>query len=235
MEEGLLPDAPVWTDLATFRGGEWRGLVDCVSCSYPCQPFSKAGSRLDRDDGRYLWPHVARVVGEVGPEWVFLENVNNHLRVGFRRVAEDLRGLGYRVAAGLFAASEVGSPHLRQRLFAVAHSGRAGGVPPWLLHEDAGTGEEDAGPREGHAARREPAPSGRDLAVRLLPQWPPGWDDNDGWELARGLDPSCEPAVLGVADGLPDRVDRCRALGNAVLPVVAAFAFKYLARAVLDQ
>lgn len=229
MQDGIIPDAPVWTDAGTFDGRPWLGKVDCISASMPCQPFSKAGTRRGDLDGRYLWPHVRRIIGECGPQWVFLENVSNHLRVGFRRIADDLRGMGFRVAAGLFSASEVGAPHLRQRVFALAHSGCADGNAAWFLDENASSGEEEAGSCQGDASRGESAPPAGGVAVDLLDDWPPGWDDEVSWELSRGHDPSCEPTISGVADGLPERVDRCRAVGNAVLPVVAAFAFRHLA------
>lgn len=122
MEEGHLDAAPIWTDVTTFSGRPWRGLVDCLVGGYPCQPFSLAGRRQGKADPRHLWPHVARIVDEVEPAWCLFENVGAHLRMGYRRVRADLHGLGYRVAAGLFTAAEVGAPHQRERLFIVAHA-----------------------------------------------------------------------------------------------------------------
>jgi DNA (cytosine-5)-methyltransferase 1 len=121
MEDAALDRAPVWDDVATFDGRPWRGAVDIVTAGYPCQPFSVAGKRRGADDPRHLWPHVARIVGEVEPPFVFLENVAHHLRLGFPEVAGGLVGMGYRLAAGLFTAAEVGAPHKRERLFILAH------------------------------------------------------------------------------------------------------------------
>ncbi len=117
MEEGFLAQAPIWTDLKTFDGRAWRGKVDIVTAGYPCQGFSVAGRRLGAADPRHLWPEVARVISECEPRIVFLENVSNHLRLGFRSVAEDLRRMGYKVAATLLRAEEVGASHRRERLF----------------------------------------------------------------------------------------------------------------------
>ena len=75
MEDQTLDQAPVWDDLTGFDGRPWRGAVDLVSAGYPCQPFSVAGRRKGTNDPRHLWPHVARVISECGPVWVFLENV----------------------------------------------------------------------------------------------------------------------------------------------------------------
>ena len=120
MEDASLDQAVVWDDVATFDGRPWRGAVDIVTAGYPCQPFSVAGKRRGADDPRHLWPHVARIIDEVRPPFVFLENVAHHLRLGFPEVASGLVGMGYRLAAGLFTAAEVGAPHKRERLFILA-------------------------------------------------------------------------------------------------------------------
>lgn len=120
MEDAALDQAVVWDDIARFDGKPWRGAVDIVSAGYPCQPFSVAGKRRGAEDPRHLWPHVARIVGECEPPFVFLENVAHHLRLGFPEVASGLVALGYRLAAGLFTAAEVGAPHRRERLFILA-------------------------------------------------------------------------------------------------------------------
>ncbi|WP_072746537.1 DNA cytosine methyltransferase [Oceanicella actignis] len=121
MEDASLDQAVVWDDVASFDGRPWRNAVDIVTAGYPCQPFSVAGKRRGSDDPRHLWPHVARIIGEVVPPFVFLENVAHHLRLGFPEVATGLVGMGYRTAAGLFTAAEVGAPHKRERLFILAH------------------------------------------------------------------------------------------------------------------
>ena len=79
MEDKALDTAPVWDDITNFDGRPWRGTVDILSGGYPCQPFSVAGKRQGVQDPRHLWPHFARIIGECQPEWVFLENVANHL------------------------------------------------------------------------------------------------------------------------------------------------------------
>lgn len=73
MEDAALDHAPLWDDIASFDGRPWRGAVDIVTAGYPCQPFSVAGKRRGADDPRHLWPHVARIIDEVEPPFVFLE------------------------------------------------------------------------------------------------------------------------------------------------------------------
>lgn len=117
MEEKLLHPAPIWSNIKTFDGKRWRGLVDCVIGGYPCQPFSAAGRRLGEHDPRHLWPYVARIVEDIDPDYCFFENVEGHVNIGFEQVKSELERLCYRVEAGLFSAAEVGASHLRKRLF----------------------------------------------------------------------------------------------------------------------
>lgn len=121
MADGFLDRAPIWGDLKQFDGRPWRRLVDLVHGGYPCQPFSLAGRRRGARDPRHLWPDIARILAECEPEWCFFENVPGHLSLGFDVVARDLDALGYRVAAGLFTAAEIGAPHERRRFFILAH------------------------------------------------------------------------------------------------------------------
>ncbi len=121
MEDAALDCAPVWDDVTTFDSEPWRGLVDIIHGGYPCQPFSIAGRKRAHDDPRHLWPHIARIVADIGPGMCFFENVGNHLRLGFEQVHDDLQRMGYRVKTGLFTAAEVGAPHKRERLFIMAY------------------------------------------------------------------------------------------------------------------
>ena len=75
MEDSALAAAPVWDDIESFDGRPWRGRVDCVSAGFPCQPWSVAGQQRGRADERWIWPHLVRIVREVEPGIVVLENV----------------------------------------------------------------------------------------------------------------------------------------------------------------
>lgn len=119
MEEGALDQAPIWSDLSTFDPEPWRGVVDIVAGGYPCSPFSVAGKQRAHEDERHLWPHVAGFIERLEPRLVCFENVANHLRLGGHDVFSDLQRLGYRTAASLWTAEEVGAPHRRERIFIV--------------------------------------------------------------------------------------------------------------------
>lgn len=121
MAEGSMDAAPVWDDLRTFDGRPWRGVVDLVSAGFPCQPVSQAGLARGTADDRWLWPHVRRIIAEVGPSIVFLENVRG-LRTANKgaalgEVLADLARLGFVGAWGTVRASDAGAPHERARVF----------------------------------------------------------------------------------------------------------------------
>ncbi len=121
MEEAELDRAPIWNDLRSFDGRAWRGAVDLVVGGYPCQPFSAAGKRQGANDERHLWPEIRRILEEVAPPLAFFENVRGHLSLGFADVLGDLAALGFDAEWGVLAASDVGAPHKRERLFVLAH------------------------------------------------------------------------------------------------------------------
>lgn len=118
---GYFRPAPVWGDLRTFVGDGWRGHVDTILAGYPCQPFSAAGQRRGSSDPRHLWPDVLRIIAEVAPRWVFLENVEGHISLGLDAVLRDLCRLGYAVAPRICSSREVGGAHQRKRIFIVAY------------------------------------------------------------------------------------------------------------------
>jgi DNA (cytosine-5)-methyltransferase 1 len=123
MEEGLLPEAPIWSDLTTFDCTPWSGKVDIITGGFPCQPWSVAGKQLGEKDPRHLWPHVARVASELGHPTLFLENVPGILDSYYFSIRPELQSMGYRVKEGLYTAEETGAPHRRQRLFFMAVHG----------------------------------------------------------------------------------------------------------------
>ena len=114
------PDAVRHTDVRLV-GARNLAPVDVICGGYPCQPFSVAGNRLGEDDERHLWPEFARILGEMVPAFAVLENVPAHLSLGFGTVLGDLSDLGYDAEWQTLSARSVGAPHLRERVFVLAH------------------------------------------------------------------------------------------------------------------
>ena len=148
MEEGLLAPAPIWSDVRTFAGRPWRGIVDGLIGGIPCQPHSVAGQRLGEEDERDLWAPARRIIVQARPWFVLIENVEGMLHTGgLERVCRNLRRLRYEVEVGLFSASECGATHQRNRLFvlAVADAG-SGQLPQPRRGPEGRDGPRSAGP-----------------------------------------------------------------------------------------
>jgi DNA (cytosine-5)-methyltransferase 1 len=119
--DGLLPAFPIWDDVRTFDGKPWRGIVDVVSGGFPCQDISAAGKGAGIGGERSgLWREMARIVGEVRPRYVFVENSPLLVGRGLTRVLSDLAALGFDARWGVIGAHEVGAPHRRERCWIVA-------------------------------------------------------------------------------------------------------------------
>lgn len=122
MEGQSLDTAPIWDDLTTFDSKQWLGKVDIISAGFPCQPWSVAGAKKGTEDDRWLWPSIARIIREVEPNLVFLENVPGLLTGGLEHVLGDLAEMGFNAEWGCISAREVGASHKRERVFILAYS-----------------------------------------------------------------------------------------------------------------
>ncbi|MGT2515673.1 DNA cytosine methyltransferase [Sphingomonas panni] len=244
MADEALGKALVWDDLRSFDGRPWRGRVHLLSAGYPCQPFSYAGRRGGDSDPRHLWPEVARIAGEIEPEWIFCENVEGHLSMGYADVEACLRGMGYTTKAGIFTAREAGASHRRRRLFILAHADRLG----WRLRARSGAeGREpidDGAIRLRHGFGRAvlDGRGDQELDVALAgdasdrvdagcydrPIFAPGPGEFQEWDRLLAQHPDLQPALLRDGDGMADRVERTRGAGNGVCSLAASLAWAVL-------
>tara|TARA_R110002020_G_scaffold14119_1_gene50253 strand:- start:2146 stop:3063 length:918 start_codon:yes stop_codon:yes gene_type:complete len=254
MEEQGIHRAPVWDDLTTFDGKPWRGKVDLILAGFPCQPVSVAGKRKGHEDERWLFDDIARIIDEVRPTYIFLENVRGIVSRGLDRVLGALASLGYDAEWGCLQAKQTGATHKRERWFCLAYpSGFAGkrrreakdlvrttgaaqeNSEQWEWsrssadHSLGGMAHTSGTRLEGSEwprAHGEKATTHGPATELRLPCFPPGPNDLERWER---VPDALKPAVRRVADGNAYRVDRLRALGNGVVPLQAAVALSLLA------
>ena len=274
------PDVPKWRDIRTLTKEsfyERTGLrtVDIVSGGFPCQPFSIAGKRGGKDDDRYLWPEMLRVISELRPAWVLGENVPGIVNLALDQVLADLEDQGYSGQAFIVPACGVDAPHRRYRVCILAHSESVGNDGRMLRgKEDATT---DGGSRidngggtaqlfSGERRKDESATNGMADGVRTAIHeviadgsrfgcadictdtvLDAAFTNRSSRErererervqrTAKGIigghsvwdNWPDEPELDRVVDGLPNRMDRIKCLGNAVVPQQFYIFFKLIA------
>lgn len=181
------------------------GGIDLIAGGFPCQDISNIGKREGIDGQRSgLWGEFARIIGELGPRYVIVENVSALLVRGLDRVVGDLATLGYDAEWHCIPAAYIGAPHRRDRLWIVAHARSEG------LERHAGYGEAIRRAVEDRSTWAQGVCGGRHPA-----EW---WD--------------VEPGMGRVANWLPGRLVKrhLTALGNAVVPQIP----ELLGRAILE-
>ena len=199
--------------------------VDLICGGFPCQDVSSAGNRAGLAGSRSgLWREFARVVSEMRPAWVVVENVASGANLWLDAVVRDLEELAYACLPVPLSAAGVGAPHLRRRVFVVARHADQNGEPALPVDGEMAGMCGDAGSStnaNGEPLRNEP---GRSSGPRRRDADEPRGDGEEGrsaWPVREWSRRSPEPILRGVDDGLPRRMDRLRALGNAVVPQCA--------------
>ena len=215
----ILAPFPIWDDVRTFDGKPWRGIVDVVSGGFPCQDISAAGNGAGISGTRSgLWSEMARIIGEVRPRYAFVENSPMLTSRGLGTVLGDLAALGFDARWGVVSAADVGAPHLRERIWIVAHNNSKSQSTKPIHAEpvcesdmaDAKIERLQGGGAENYTERREIKNGSTFFQCGIGRRWP------------------TEPDVGRVAHGVAARVDRLKAIGNGQVPRVAATAFKLM-------
>lgn len=114
--DGWLPKFEIYDDVRNFNGISWRGKVDCLCGGFPCQDISAAGKGEGIHGQRSgLFFELARIVSEIRPKWVFLENSPCIISRGLETVLGTMVTLGYDARWCILAAADIGAPHKRER------------------------------------------------------------------------------------------------------------------------
>jgi len=239
--EQNFPKVKRYTDIYDLNATIYEKQIDIISGGFPCQPFSQAGKREGSRDNRFLWPQMLRIIQECKPPWVVAENVYGILNIEegmvFQQVCLDLEAQGYEVQPFIIPACGKGARHRRDRV--------------WFIGYNVGYAQHNGLSAEpiGGGLQYQPKASSRKKSVRKsarasspsqdvahtkgqrcepLPQGTEELLSSEGSELlCRGSDGlyrgywEVEPSVGRVANGIPHRVDRLKALGNAIVPQIA--------------
>ena len=211
-----------------------QSTVDLLTGGFPCQPFSVAGKRQGEEDDRYLWPEMLRVISEVKPRWIIGENVTGILNMGFDDMLVDLEAEGYETETLVISACAVGARHRRDRVWIVANSERmrGGRLADESREQRQGlVSEKQKGCEMGSKIKRRSIECGKDVGNSTKPGFRNGANGTMGEQRAQSkLERSdwwaVEPNVGRVAHGIPQRVDRLKGLGNAIVPQVATIIMK---------
>lgn len=218
-EEGHLEPFPIWDDARTFKGKPWRKKVDVITAGFPCQPFSVAGKRLGVDDKRNLWPEAYRIIQEVRPRHVLLENVPG-IRKYLPVVIRDLRRAGYAPKRPLtIAAAALGTGHIRRRVWIYVQHKTYRRRPRRSRRSDSGA-----------QGKSKQAFSADNLCNRVRKQ--PGRGGRSGRSeetvLARVPWWKSEPRLARLVRRPAYRVERIKATGNIQVPAVVKAAWGLL-------
>jgi len=208
------PDVKLYEDVRLIN--ETAERVDIICGGFPCQDISNAGKRAGiTGEKSGLWSEYVRILRALRPRYVFVENVSALVIRGLDRVLCDLAELGYDAEWATLYAANVGAPHRRRRLFILAYA------------NGESIRRQDNGGREGES--REDGPPWIVADANRAWELQPGGVEREQWRWsAHGDRWAFESPVCGVAHGVPARKHRLTALGNAVVPQQAAYAWKAL-------
>lgn len=220
-------DLPRWSDIKNVEPDEIIkkcGTIDIISGGDPCQPHSGAGKRLGKEDKRYLWPEMLRIIKGVKPNWIINENVAGSVSNGI--LLEKLNSLeneNYKCQSFSIPAFAVGAWHFRQRIFIVANSNS---IRPqrWAKSRNIKEKQEKQFERfyKIHTFDTDCKPelqNNKQIST-IRKKWE-AWKNitgKFGRKISRNYWEISKPPVPGVDDGISDRMDRSKSLGNAVVP-----------------
>lgn len=229
------PDVPIYDDIRKLDGKQFYGTIDVICGGFPCQPFSVAGKQRGKDDNRHLWPEMFRIIKEAKPTWVIGENVPGIINMALDEVCVDLESEGYEVQTFIIPACAVNAPHRRDRVWIIAHSKHNGRAAAEKQRNDS---KALAGCEKGQGCAQQskgvcpPAFMADTNCTGCEKLNSPALAARAGFSARpfatveyRG---DIEPTICRNDDGIPDRVDKLKSLGNAVVPWIPAIIGKFI-------
>jgi DNA (cytosine-5)-methyltransferase 1 len=231
--DGFLTPFPIWDDVQTFDGKPWKGIVDVVSGGFPCQDISSAGKGAGIDGERSgMWKHMARIIGEVQPQYCFVENSPILTSRGLGTVLGDLASLGFDAEWGVLSAADVGANHLRERIWIVGKNTKQHKLFPHTLHNGNRRGKQQSKSIKEKTGNISNTKCGNVSKFKLQQKimLEKGRETSNRFSdgIGNAIWWSTEPSVGRVANGLAGAVDRIKAIGNGQVPLCAATAWRLL-------
>jgi DNA (cytosine-5)-methyltransferase 1 len=239
------PDVPIHGDIKALDGSAYRGIT-LLTGGFPCQPFSNAGKRRGKDDDRYLWPQMLRVIQEARPAWIVGENVVGIIGLALDQVCSDLEACGYEVEPIIIPACGVDAQHRRNRVWVVAGGG-GDLADSFSMRESQSQGckqeqREWVGNgclvlADNYKVSIQPTQTSRDNEKDRKKSNDKFIDRCSSTHRGQGLQANwaTEPSVGRVANGVSNRVDRIKGLGNSIVPQVAYQIIKGIAKLVKEK
>ena len=195
------PHAKIYGDIKKLKKLE-IGTIDLLTGGFPCQPFSQAGKRRSQKDDRFLWPEMLSIIKETKPTWIVGENVTGIIELALEQVCLDLESEGYEVRSFVIPACAINAIHNRSRVWIVAY------------HEG----------KRWNEGQIQIAPFNKS-SPEIRKRWSALQFFRTG-DNSFEFEKKDESFICGMDDGLPNRVDRFKALGNAIVPQVVIEIFK---------
>ena len=187
------PGVPIIPEIEKFDGTEWKKPT-LLTGGFPCQPFSSAGRKKGKTDNRFLWPEMLRIISEARPTWVIAENVINIAHMVLADCENDLEAEGYKAQSFDIPACACGLSTMERHIWIVA----------------AGRGQHMEGSGEKCLSEFKKVQP----CIRR--------EDNKSSSGIFPMPNLCRPILHRSRKGLSHWVDRHKALGNAIVPQIAA-------------
>lgn len=220
------PNCKQYGDIIKTDFTNYAKAIDIISGGFPCQPYSVAGNRKGKEDNRHLWPEMFRAIRQIQPYWIVGENVPGIVNwsggMVVNEIKTNLEDEGFTFLPPIIIpACAVNADHRRDRVWFIAHS-HSNRESIKSFNEREGFRELVTAYPDGIGCK------GRIQRVKKAQEF--GYDTKDCNErplryhkFGNDIPPS---RICRAIDGIPNRMDRIKGLGNAIVPQVAYEIFK---------